>query len=667
MSQEKSAEGRKNFFSIIFNSDKEKKQTVALVFLLAILIGIVFLQAKNFQFIGVDDNKYVVKNSHVNTGINIENLKWAFNIGYASNWHPLAWISHMIDVELFGMNAGWHHMTSLFFHFLSAILVFILLKLATGKFWPSAFVSIIFAIHPLRAESVAFVAERKDVLSVFFGLWALIFYVLYSKNEKQKYYFAIIAFFILSLFSKPMLVTLPLIFLLFDYWPLKKINIISFSDKNFKKAITEKIPFFLMSLGVSLITVAAQKNALIEQTRLSISVRIENAFYSYLKYIGKLFWPADLAFPYPHIWVSAGGFKAFLAFIILSAITVYFIFIAKKYRYAIIGWLWFLLTLFPVIGIIQVGSQAMADRFTYFTQIGLLILITWGFISLAEKFDISKKYLLAMGAVAIAVLIPFSIKQVSYWKDVITLFNHSTAVTKNNSMAHNALCVHYAINGELEKGIHHCNESIKIWNEDPYGAENKFNIFFLAKERFINSDDEEIKNAEFIEAVGKMHEKGHDFSKEPENFINFINIVAKEEYDLGIRFIELGKMERAQQALENAIKLSPGYVEALTDLGVLKIGQEKPEESISYFSRATEINPEYLSALYHWGVALRLTGDNVGAKEKIEKVLSIKPGFPPAVAEYKKLELIDDGKAPEEKEIKEESEEPDSNNNEENN
>ncbi len=644
----KAKKGGKTFFSNFLNRKEDGKYVLAFIFILALLTGIVFFQVRNFDFVGVDDNRYVVKNEHVNTGLNFENVKWAFNVGYASNWHPLAWLSHMLDVELFGLNSGGHHYTSLFFHFLSSFLLFFLLYKTTKKFWQSAFVSIFFAIHPLRAESVAFVAERKDILSVFFGLLAMLSYFYYTKTKSQNYYLATVLLFAFSLLSKPMLVTLPIIFILLDFWPLKRIADFDFKKhkKKLKQLVSEKIPFFLMSIGVSILTVMAQKNALISPETVSISKRIENALISYLIYIKKLFWPVDLAFPYPSAWAnsSSGSLKFTLAFLAVAVITGLVILFAKKRRFLPFGWFWYLISLFPVIGIVQVGSQSMADRFTYFPQIGLLVIIVWGAASLARHFYILPKYLIAAGMLAVLLLVPIARKQVGYWKDVVTLFSHSVSITKSNSMAYDALCVHHTINGELEKGIKNCNEAIKIWNKDPYSLENKFNIFFLAKERFIDSDDEEIKNADFIDAVGKMHEKGHDFSQEPENFNNFINVAAQEEYSLGIRFIELKKMDRAEEALRNAIKLNPRYVEALTDLGVLKIGQEKLDESIEYFSRAIEINPEYISALYHWGVALRLSGNNEEAKEKIEKVLSIKPGFPPAVSEYKKLDLAEDRK-----------------------
>ena len=425
----------------------ERKQlTLAICLALAVGTLAVYFPVLSDTFINYDDPDYIIGNTHVNGGLTWSGVVWAFRNSYAANWHPLTWISHMMDCQLFGIhNPGGHHLVSTLFHTANTVLLFLLLNMMTGAVWRSAFVAALFAWHPLHVESVAWASERKDVLSAFFWMLTLIAYAKYAMRKTEKrpasafaflgsgFYWLAWFFFACGLMSKPMVVTLPLVLLLLDFWPLQR-----FTLSAVPHLVIEKIPFFALMFASCAITLAVQQNARWSSASLPFSFRLANTLMSYVRYLSKIFLPKDLAliYPYPHSWPLTGVIAATAVLVLLSII---FLLQVKRFPYLAVGWFWFLGTLVPVIGLIQVGVQAMADRYTYLPSIGVFILAVWGVNDLLDSsYRKTSICALAGGAALIMCLILTSI-QLSYWKNSLTIFLHTYEVTTDNYAAADCL------------------------------------------------------------------------------------------------------------------------------------------------------------------------------------------------------------------------------------
>mgnify|MGYP001819000597 CR=1 FL=1 len=415
---------------------------------LVLTILFVYLQVISFEFINYDTDRYVYENQYVMAGLTQEVNGWAFTTIYASNWHPVTWLSHMLEVELFGLDSGCHHFSNVLFHCANVILLFWVLVRMTGDMWKSSLIAALFAIHPLHKQSVAWVAERKDVLSTFFGLLTVGCYLRYVRFPRIGSYMPILIFFMLSLMSKPMLVTLPFVLLLIDYWPLKRFDIQMLSGSDVSRSqiatgislIIEKIPLFLVSAASCMVTLYVQQDggAVGSLTLYPLHLRIVNALVSYASYLWKMVWPVNLAVVYPY----PGEFPAWqiwAACLMLSGISLLAIKNSKAHPWLLVGWLWYLGTLVPVIGLLQAGSQAMADRYTYVPLIGIFLVLVWGLSDLFERFHIKQFSAIIITISVLGVLTTISRNQVGYWQNSITLFEHTIDVTKNNYVAHNNL------------------------------------------------------------------------------------------------------------------------------------------------------------------------------------------------------------------------------------
>ncbi|MGD0786230.1 MAG: tetratricopeptide repeat protein [Sedimentisphaerales bacterium] len=440
-----------------------KKSPVFFIYIALIVSALlVFWQVRNFNFVNYDDDVYVYANPHVLNGLTAGNVIWAFTTGFASFWHPLTWLSLMLDRQLFGASSAGFHITNLILHIANTLILFLVLRQMTQKLWQSAFVAALFALHPLHVESVAWVSERKDVLSTFFWLLTMWAYVRYVNRPKISRYLWIVVFFTLGLMSKPMLVTLPFVLLLLDYWPLNRIK--HFNRQVIYRLVLEKIPFIILAAVFSVVAFLTQQSgrAAIEFTYLGLKYRIYNAFISYVTYIGKMFWPSHLAVFYPHPYENVSVLYAVISAVVLLALTILVLRFAKNRGYLVTGWFWYLGTLVPVIGIVQVGGFAMADRYTYITLTGLFIIVAWGISELLAKLPQRK---IALGLLMILVLAPLGIcahRQTSYWKNGITLFSHALSVTQNNYITYNNLGSAYASLGCWTQAIDACKNAIEI-------------------------------------------------------------------------------------------------------------------------------------------------------------------------------------------------------------
>jgi protein O-mannosyl-transferase len=400
---------------------------------LTLAIAAVYCQVGSYDFVNYDDGEYVYTNLNIQRGFTYEAFKWAFTTNYAANWHPLTWFSHILDWQLYGPNAGGHHITNLIFHIANALLLFIVLRQMTSALWPSAFAAALFALHPLHVESVAWVSERKDVLSTFFWILTMWAWLQYIKHPGKARYILTLLMFSLGLLSKPMLVTLPFVLLLLDYWPLER-----FGKLKFYRLILEKIPFVFLTIISSVVTFLVQKNwgAISRLTDLTFIVRLGNAFVSYVRYIEKMFWPAGLVYFYPHPGRSISILYPIISAGLLLAVTILVIRYAARHRYLSTGWFWYIGTLVPVVGIIQVGDQAMADRYSYMTLTGLFIVIAWGVSEMLVNWRYRKFILTASSLIILLILAICSNIQSRYWKDSLTLYGHALKVSNNNYKAH---------------------------------------------------------------------------------------------------------------------------------------------------------------------------------------------------------------------------------------
>jgi tetratricopeptide (TPR) repeat protein len=568
----------------------KKSLVLSIYFALAVAALLVFWQVRNFNFVNYDDDLYVYKNPHVLNGLTADGVVWAFKTAYAANWHPLTWLSLMLDCQLFGANPGRMHLMNLLLHLANVLLLFTVLKKMTGSLWSSAFVAAAFALHPMHVESVAWIAERKDVLSTLFLLLTLAAYVSYVRRRGLVRYVLTVLLFALGLLAKPMLVTLPFLLLLLDYWPLNRLmpqtvavsgrrpdKSAPIADKNptLYRIIIEKIPFFALSVVSSVITFLVQRagSAVLDINALPLKNRVANALFSYAEYMAKMVWPRNLAVFYPFDSAGIPFWQAAMCFLLLLVISIFVIYFGRNQKYLPVGWFWFVGTLVPVIGFVQVGIQALADRYTYIPYIGLFIMIAWLLPDLLAKWPQRK---IILGALMVLVLPALGIcaqRQVSYWNNSINLFSHAIEVTQNNYVAHSCRGVAYDSLSRYPDAIEDYKQAIKI------------------KPNYADA-----------------------------------------HYNLGNTCGKLGRWQDAIDAYKQAIQIKPDYAGAYNNLGMACSRLGRWQDAMDAYKQAVRIKPDYAGAYYNLGNACRKLGRNQDAIEAYKQAIKFKPDF--AVAHY---------------------------------
>jgi len=571
-------------------------------FLLASATFIVYVQVRHSEFVNYDDYDYVTGNQHVQGGLNLENIKWAFSTVTAANWHPLTMLSHTLDCQLFGLNPKWHHLVNLLFHIINTLLLFLVLQNMTGALWRSAFVAGLFALHPLHVESVAWMAERKDVLSTMFWFLTMAGYLRYVRGGGAKWYMVTLFLFALGLMAKPMLVTLPFVLLLLDYWPLNRLTY--YPPSAIRYPLLEKLPFFVLSAASSVITFYVQRSsgAMMRIGLLPLSIRIANAPVSYVKYILKMFWPAKLAVPYSYAGVSLSYWVAIAAGAGLLILTIVAILSASKHRYLPVGWFWYLGTLVPVIGLVQVGDQALADRYTYIPLTGLFIIIAW---SLPELLAGRQHRNIVLGASAAGVLTALSICtyiQASHWHSSVTLFEHTLAVTTKNYVAHNNLGYALQSEGKLDEAMVHYRKSLDIYPAYEHALYNAGAVLHLKGKL-----DDAISYYRKVLSVKPDYTDAH--------------------YSLGAALKAQGKTDEAISHFNRTIKLRPDYTEAYNELGSISLSRGKFDEAVNYYRRAIGAKPDCAQAHYNLGNTFLSQGKFKEAAECFQQALRIKPDY----------------------------------------
>ena len=528
-----------------------------LILITAVLL--VYWQVGDHEFINYDDNVYITDNAQVQKGLTSKGIIWAFTTSHTGNWHPLTWISHMLDCELYGLNPRGHHLTNVLLHMANAILLFVVLRWMTGAIWRSGLVAALFALHPLHVESVAWAAERKDVLSTFFWLLTMVAYVHYVNRPGGKRYLLVLVTFFLGLMAKPMLVTLPFVLLLLDYWPLNRfkpravtgsvedqsLGFQSSGDDKLPilKAVMEKTPLFLMSLFSCVVTVMAQQEAGAISTLeiVPFKLRIANGLVSFVAYMGKMIWPQDLAVFYPHPISDLQIWKPVAAGLFLLIVSTVALWVAQRCRYVLVGWLWYLGTLVPVIGLVQVGEQAMADRYTYVPLIGLFIVVVWGFADLVKGWRSRRWVVSVSAAVMVLALMAGSWLQVAHWKSSVKLFKHALDATSNNYVAHYNLGNALALQGKLTGATSHYNKALQI---NPDHAEAHLNLAVGL--------DRQGKHQEAIQHYAEvLRISPHD---------------AQSHNNLGVALAEQGRLKEAVAHFTEALRIDPNFKEAQRNL-----------------------------------------------------------------------------------------------------
>ena len=532
------------------------------VFLLG-LTWLVFGQTLRYDFVNYDDPSYVYQNTRITSGINLANIAWAFTHVHSENWHPLTTITHMLDCQLHGLNAGWHHFTNVLLHAMAVVLLFVALERMTGALWRSAFVSAVFAVHPLHVESVAWIAERKDVLSAFFFMLTLLAYLRYTRAPSIGRYLTVALVLALGLMSKPMLVTLPFILLLLDYWPLGRFEgHRSNTGRQVLQLVVEKIPLIGLSAVSSIVTFLAQRGAIGWTEQLPVPERISNALIAYVVYIRQMFWPARLAVFYPHPENTVQVWEISLALIALVGITAAAFVFRKKAPYFVTGWLWYLGMLVPVIGLVQVGWQGHADRYTYLPQIGLYIAVTWALTDLIRSWRFQRTALSAAALIVIGALSWRGWLQTSYWRDSETLFTHALAVTSNNDVALNNLGIIFLDKGQLDDAISKLQAAIDLRPENAPAHDN------LAKAL--------LRKGQVAEAM--VHYRKF-LELEPAN--------VEARNTLGTALIQQGHVKEAIDQWQDALAFQPDNGNAASNLAW--VFATCPEDSIRDGTRAVEL------------------------------------------------------------------------------
>ncbi len=547
------------------------------LFLVLLCLG-AFWPVFRYGFIAIyDDDLYVTERPEVQAGLSPSGVVWAFTTTAAYNWHPLTWLSHMLDCELYGLNAAGHHTSSILIHAANAVLLFLVLARMTKAVWPSAWVAALFAVHPLHVESVAWIAERKDVLSTLFALLAMAAYARYAARPSIRWYMVVVAGLALSLMAKAMFVTLPLLLLLLDLWPLRRFTSDGVSEgsalRRAGRLVLEKAPLLALSALSSLVAVLTQRHGGAMQTleRFPLGVRLSNAAVAYVAYIAKTIWPAGLAVYYPHpqnalpIWQVAGS-AGLLALVTIAALTC-----IRTRPYLLTGWLWYLLTLAPVIGIIQVGQQAMADRYTYFPIVGLFIGVAWGLAESVGRRSVGRQALACCGVALIGVLSLATVFQVRHWQNGRTLFEQAIRVNTDNSLAHRNLAMWFARRGLYDAAEGHLEQALDI---DPayVDAHNALGMVFLTQDK--------------LEPAAEHFERA----------ITLDPHYAAAHNNLGVSLVRLGRNEQAEEQFAVALALDPDNAEMHANFAEALQREGRWDEAAAHFGRALQLRPGLAAA-----------------------------------------------------------------------
>ena len=595
--------------SVCIETDTAQQRNVILVIASLILVSFVlYWPIVGFGFIDYDDPDYITNNYFVRQGITLEGIKWAFSHTFANNWHPITWLSHMVDVELFGLKPSGHHFVNILLHTTNSVLVFLCFRKMTGLMWRSAVVAALFAWHPLHIQSVAWAAERKDVLSTLFALLTIFYYAAFvdefrkeNANLARRQLRFSLLFFAFGLMAKPMLVTLPVLLLFLDLWPFKRVTN--------PALLREKAPFIALSVASILITLLAQQEAIGTLKLYPLSLRLANAPVATVSYIAKMFWPVNLAifYPYPS---SVSGIEFVAAICIVLAITILAVVLRIRFPQFLTGWLWFLVGLVPVIGIVQVGAQSMADRYTYVPIVGLFILLVW---LIAEK--LPRAAAIAIGVIAIVGSIGLTRYQLQFWKDDIALFERAVVVTGANPVAIGHLASSLAQAGRVEDGIRHYEDAIRKYPAN-FELRNNFGQFLARQQKF----DKAVEH--FQEVIRLNPSYGRAYA------------------NLGAILLTVGKQDEGKHYLNEALRIAPDDGDVQFNIANVLLAERRELDALPYYLEAARLEPGNAEANYRAGKILLRT-DVQRSIPYLKAAIDLKPDWISALTELAWLRATD--------------------------
>ncbi len=595
----------------IFSSPE--KRNVVLCLLLVVTTLALYNPVNRHPFVNYDDDRYVTENPHIHQGLTWETITWAFTATEQGNWHPLTWLSHALDWQLFHQNATGHHFTSLLIHAANAVLLFLLLIYATGRVGPSWLVAALFVLHPINVESVAWVAERKNVLCTFFFFAALIAYCWYSRKPGWQRYLAFAGLFALGLMSKPMVITLPLVLLLLDYWPLGRIRGVPagtppVAQASLSRLLVEKLPLLVLSAASAVITMQAQRagGALRSAAQFSIGVRLENAVVAYATYLWKMIWPSHLAPLYPHPGDSLAVWQLVISALVLLAVTGVVVRFRSR-RYLLTGWLWFLGTLVPVIGLVQVGDQAMADRYAYIPLVGIFVMLAWGAADLADSRQFGFTVRLIPAACVLLALAFATNRQLGYWSSNYDLWTHALAVTSKNFIAQDNLGGALLLLDKPDEAYSHFQAAAEINPSDPMSHSNL---------------------GAYLQEHGKLPEAMQQYDRTI-SLTSDAGLLAATYANLGTAYRTLGEDEKARDNYDQALRQNPNQSSAYLGLGQLLEKQNQLDDAIQNYSKAVELRPTDTGFLL-LGHALERAGRRPEALAAYQAALKLSPENPEA-------------------------------------
>jgi tetratricopeptide (TPR) repeat protein len=611
----------------------------AVAFVLLVMVIAVFWQVRDHSFIGFDDPRYIIDNPYVRAGLTKESVSWAFTTFHASNWHPLTWMSHMLDVELFGLDAGWHHRVNVLFHLANTLLLFLVFRRMTEGVWQSAFVAALFAVHPLHVESVAWVSERKDVLSTLFWFLTMGAYLRYARKPGVRRYLLVAFCFSMGLMCKPILVTLPFVLFLLDWWPLRRFDGGPSPLREASRLLTEKIPLLVLSAASSAVTYMAQSHggAVNPQEYVSVGMRISNAAVSYAVYLRKTVWPASLAVFYPHpvsvgakipVWHTAG------AVLLLGAVSFLALREGRRRPFIAVGWLWFLGTLVPVIGLVPVGAQALADRYTYVPLIGIFMAVAWGIPDGLRGWRFRKPVMGVSAGVLLASLSMAAWVQTGYWRDSISLFTRAIRVTEKNWLASYNLAVAYDETGQTRQAVTHFREALGIrpydyqaWSRlgKAYGKLGEYRQAIASYEEAVRFKKDDADAWSGLGAaylyLGRPGEAIPYFREAVGIRPDFV----KAWSDLGVAYLELGEYRQAITRFREALRFDLDQAPIWSNLGSAYLEAGRPDQAIPCFREALRIKPDHANALYNLGLAYSRLGQRKEMMEAYRLLRQVDP------------------------------------------
>ncbi|MGA2034168.1 MAG: tetratricopeptide repeat protein [Thermoguttaceae bacterium] len=601
------------------------KVIVAVAVFLVVATAAVFAQTLRHDFVNCDDDQYVYENPHLIGGLTAKSIAWAFTASHSANWHPLTWMSHMLDWQLYRLEPGGHHFTSVLLHAAAAVLLFLVMLQMTGRLWPSALVAAVFAVHPLHVESVAWIAERKDVLSGLLFMMTLAAYASYaSRPFSWARYLPVVLCCALGLMAKPMLVTLPLVLLLLDYWPLGRLDPLacdgwlavtmhrgpspSAGTAPWPRLLLEKAPLVVLAAISCKLTLWAQSAVgAIKTDELALPYRVANALVSYVVYIGQMFYPAGLVVHYPHparhisLWAVAG------ALAVLMVLSIGAVWCRRKCPYLLVGWFWYLVMLVPVVGLVQVGAQARADRYTYLPQIGLYVAIAWAVSDLSQSRPRRAAIASAAAAAVLAVLMLCAWRQTAVWRDSVTLWTHAVRCSPGNDFAHNNLGVALRKEGKLDEALEHYRQAVEL---NPRYVTARTNVAVCLYEKSVAQKDDAL----LTEAIAE-YQAALELAPENAELLN----------DYAVALHAANKPDEAFDCIRQAVRCDPNHALARKNLGMLLAQRGRYDEAVTQYQKALELNPSLIDAHRNLAVALTRLGQFDQALPHLKAAVQLDP------------------------------------------